>query len=290
MAGSEGEQLTTSSPGPVWSLGTPSLGRGTPPSQTLGTNPFLSNPFFGTPSPLGTPSHCVGTPPSQSSQFLGTPLSSQSLDAPSSLGRGTPPSKTLGTPSSQLSLPSQKHGCESDQQERSPARSVPGCLQPFSQASPAHQMSQEGSQQTSSIDSSLSSTQLSLPSQVHGEPNLADLSPDQFECQDTQSSSQIHLSDRLSLPDSPCSKPFYPNLSPRQAPTTSQESSSSTNSGEMSRVRQEIVAHERYMEKKLWKLDEEDREEEKRVLGFDARKEELRYQKDTGEETQRGWL
>ena len=58
----------------------------------------------------------------------------------------------------------------------------------------------------------------------------------------------------------------------------------------MSRVSQEIVAHERYMEKKLWKLDEEDREEEKRVLGFDARKEELRYQKDTGEETQRGWL
>ena len=50
------------------------------------------------------------------------------------------------------------------------------------------------------------------------------------------------------------------------------------------------MAHERYMEKKLWKLDEEDREEEKRVLGFDARKEELRYQKDTGEETQRGWL
>ena len=40
----------------------------------------------------------------------------------------------------------------------------------------------------------------------------------------------------------------------------------------------------------MWKLDEEDREEEKRVLGFDARKEVLRYQKDTGEEKQRGWL
>ena len=58
----------------------------------------------------------------------------------------------------------------------------------------------------------------------------------------------------------------------------------------MSRVSQEIVAHERYMEKKLWQLDEEDREEEKRVLGFDARKEELRYQKDTKEEKQEGWL
>ena len=44
------------------------------------------------------------------------------------------------------------------------------------------------------------------------------------------------------------------------------------------------------MEKKLWKLDEEDREKEKWLSGFDARKEELRYQKDTGEETQRGWL
>ena len=55
----------------------------------------------------------------------------------------------------------------------------------------------------------------------------------------------------------------------------------------MSRVSQEIVAHERYTEKKLWQLDEEDREKEKRVSGFDARKEELRYQKDTREEKQR---
>ena len=58
----------------------------------------------------------------------------------------------------------------------------------------------------------------------------------------------------------------------------------------MSRVSQEIVAHERYTEKKLWQLDEEDREKEKRVSGFDARKEELRYQKDTREEKQEGWL
>ena len=58
----------------------------------------------------------------------------------------------------------------------------------------------------------------------------------------------------------------------------------------MSRVSQEIAAQERIMEVKEWRVDEEEREAEKRTLGFDARKDELRYQRDTREEKQKGWL
>ena len=54
----------------------------------------------------------------------------------------------------------------------------------------------------------------------------------------------------------------------------------------MLRVSQEIAAQERIMEVKEWRVDEA----EKRTLGFDARKDELRYQRDTREEKQKGWL
>ena len=58
----------------------------------------------------------------------------------------------------------------------------------------------------------------------------------------------------------------------------------------MSRVSQEIAAQERSLEVKEWRVDEQEREEEKETLGFDARKEELRYQSDMREEKQKGWL
>ena len=43
------------------------------------------------------------------------------------------------------------------------------------------------------------------------------------------------------------------------------------------------------MEEKEWREDEQEREKEKRTLGFDARKDELLYQRDTREEKQKGW-
>ena len=58
----------------------------------------------------------------------------------------------------------------------------------------------------------------------------------------------------------------------------------------MSRVSQGIAAQERSLELKEWRVDEQEREEEKETLGFDARKEELRYQSNMREEKQKGWL
>ena len=53
---------------------------------------------------------------------------------------------------------------------------------------------------------------------------------------------------------------------------------------------QEISAQERCIEVKEWRDDEERREMEKRILGFDTRKEELRWSRDTEHEKQQGWL
>ena len=58
----------------------------------------------------------------------------------------------------------------------------------------------------------------------------------------------------------------------------------------MSRISQEIAAEERIVDVKGWREDEKVREEEKNMLGFDARREGLLYQRDTGEEKEKGWL
>ena len=220
----------------------------------------------------------------QLTPFPSSSISSQGWEPVWSLG--TPPYQPL----SQLSLPSQIHA----QPDRSPALSELGSSQPFSQPS-----SSQPASLTQPCSSSGSESELSLPSQIHGP---IDQSPSHSECQPNSQASQ------------PCRGPLDPpesksglqrtslskqieaktSISSTQAPSISQQSSLSTTSSqdgvrEMSRVSQEIAAQERIMEVKEWRVDEEEREAEKRTLGFDARKDELRYQRDTREEKQKGW-
>ena len=230
-----------------------------------------------------------------------TPFSPSS----SSSSQGWKPVWSLGTPPyqplSQLSLPSQIHA----QPDQSPALSEPGSSQPSSQPGSLHPSSQPGSSQPASLtqpcSSSGSESELSLPSQIHGP---IDQSPSHSECQpNSQASQPCH--GPLDPPESKSGLQQHTSLSNQieaktsicstQTPSISQQSSLSTTSSqdgvkEMLRVSQEIAAQERIMEVKEWRVDEEEREAEKRTLGFDARKDELRYQRDTREEKQKGWL
>lgn len=230
-----------------------------------------------------------------------TPFSPSRSSSTSSSSQGWKPVWSLGTPPSQplsqRSLPFQIHGLP----DRSPALSEPGSSQPCSQPGSSSQPFSQPASLTQPPSSRGSESELSLPSQIHGpigqspvhsedrpnsqasQPFQGPLNPPEYESKQQQRTS---LSNKIEAESSICST---------QSPKISRQSSSSTTSSqdgvkEMSRVSQEIAAQERSLEVKEWRVDEQEREEEKETLGFDARKEELRYQSDMREEKQKGWL
>ena len=161
--------------------------------------------------------------------------------------------------------------------------------------------------QPCTFDGSQSSSQLSLPSPVDGDPgppgaeldNHTDYNPglSSKPASSCQKENDIKHSLTTMSPCSSHSSPVWSLGTPNSQPLSqSQRSSSrSTNSSQnsckdKSRVSQEISAQERCIEVKEWRDDEERREEEKRILGFDTRKEELRWSTDTEHEKQQGWL
>ena len=161
--------------------------------------------------------------------------------------------------------------------------------------------------QPCTFDGSQSSSQLSLPSPVYGDPgppgaeldNHTDYNPGPSSKPASSCQKKNDIKHFLTTM-SPCSShssPVWslgtPNSQPlsQSQPSSSRNTNSSQNScKEKSRVSQEISAQERYIEVKEWRDDEERREMEKRILGFDTRKEELRWSRDTEHEKQQGWL